>query len=204
MTVPSVKVVGTSQSEFSEVERVNTCGPIEELTWLLPTEYVQSVYLVGTRGYGKTYVLEQPVVTQEEASSHFLNFYPGTPTGRVLLRDLWLETEMWEGTSVAVWSGFVPEVDIKRDTLLEFSRQCMSKLENRGLKVLGTNIKYWQSVEDPTLTQYILELKLDTAKDLALQIWEDLTQGLWEFINSLPSSRANLLRDSLGLSVSWR
>ena len=61
----------------------------------------------------------------------------------------------------------------------------------------------WQSVEDPSWRQTVLDLHVAAKSDVALRLWDKLSEELDKFIQSEPEAIRTFLQDSLSLSVKW-
>ncbi|MBI4333619.1 MAG: hypothetical protein HY673_20335 [Chloroflexi bacterium] len=84
-----------------------------------------------------------------------------------------------------------------------FAKRAHSFIEKAGVKLIGTKIRDWQSVEDPTWKQQVLELTIASEPGNALLIWDRLGEMLEQSIEGEVEHLRGLLREGVSLEVKW-
>lgn len=76
-------------------------------------------------------------------------------------------------------------------------------LAEAGIGLKEYSIRSWRSVEDPTFTQIVLDLKVNASPDQALDAWECLSEKLRDFLLKTPGRYPDVL-DKVAIEVAWR
>lgn len=87
--------------------------------------------------------------------------------------------------------------------LAKFQKQALRFLKQQEREALRVRVTDWQSFEDPTWKQKILEITLACDADTALATWDSLGEMFQEAIDKEPESVRESLLDGTSLEVRW-
>jgi len=90
-----------------------------------------------------------------------------------------------------------------RQVLFAFTSYAKEILKRKGIALTETRIRNWQSIEDSSWKQCILDLTVKAESHVALRIWDELTEELQKFINTQPEVIRPFIEDKLSLDVKW-
>jgi hypothetical protein len=93
--------------------------------------------------------------------------------------------------------------DFRHETLRAFASRARAILESEGIELKGIKIRDWQSVEDPSFRQTVLDLRVAAKADVAVRVWDELSEELDIFLQSQPELIRTFLQDTLSISVDW-
>jgi len=90
-----------------------------------------------------------------------------------------------------------------RQVLFAFASHAKEIIKRKGIALTETRIRNWQSIEDISWKQCILDLTVKAEPHIALSIWDELTEELQQFINTQPGVIRPFLENNLSLDVKW-
>ena len=90
------------------------------------------------------------------------------------------------------------------DFLLGFAAKAREWLDRQGVNCVGSQLYDWQSTEDPSWRQLVLDLTVVATPNAAMDIWDDLSEQMYEAIDREPPSVREVLRDRVSLAVKWK
>ncbi|MBI2165874.1 MAG: hypothetical protein HYU29_05670 [Chloroflexi bacterium] len=90
----------------------------------------------------------------------------------------------------SILEGFLPDVK--------------GVLKKMGAEFLGHTIREWKSIEDPTWTEYVLDLKINASTKKALAVWDDLNDAIRKYLDqTIQGDDKQLSKKTLSVSVAW-
>ncbi len=90
-----------------------------------------------------------------------------------------------------------------REVLRAFANYAKEILNLKEIVVTDTRIRKWQAIDDSNWKQYVLDITVKAESQLALNIWDELTEELQKFINTQPELIRPFIEDKLSLDVKW-
>lgn len=95
------------------------------------------------------------------------------------------------------------ELNLGRNVLHEFEHYARRIIGTHNVRLVSVNIIDWVSVDDPSYKQLIIDLLVETEPDLALELWDNLSDELRTFIETRYEKEASELHDLLSVTVRW-
>jgi len=193
---------------------------------------VTHVIPIGTEG--GTYTFTHGLgVTQRGMSTNYSEFvkwesnYPmcvenATHSGVVLtsseIAGVWLEANVYiagntwgSGSSQVFYHGNTTELlDVSResfsgyDALHQFDLYARSIIARQGIKLVSTHIRNWASVEEPEWKRLVIDFEVEAQPDVALALWDSLSDELGDFLATMRDKSTPDLRDIISITVQWK
>jgi hypothetical protein len=182
-----------------------------------PLQRQGAVIVVGgtyhLREYNTTYPIYVGNLSNEIACAHFagngVSLQEAIGTGN----DLWsfsrggftnTEELYFFNIATAIYTGVSVESISPYDVLQEFGTQASNLIIEQGIKLISTHIREWASVEEPEWQQLIMDFEVESQPDLALELWDRLSDELGEFLATMRDKAAPNLRDLISITVQWK
>jgi hypothetical protein len=95
------------------------------------------------------------------------------------------------------------EPDFGRRVAQEFEQYARAIIATQSIKLVSVNIKEWTSLEDRTWKQLIVDFMVETKPEIALELWDNLSDELGTFLHLRHRKEASELNRLLSVAVRW-
>ena len=102
-----------------------------------------------------------------------------------------------------IGNALLSKPDLSRRILQEFGQYAQKIIAAQSIKLVSMNIREWVSVEDRTWKQLIIDFMVETQPEIALELWDNLSDELRTFINTKYEKEAFQLYRILSVTVRW-
>lgn len=99
-----------------------------------------------------------------------------------------------------VWSS---EPDFDRRVAQEFEQYARKIIATQSIKLVSVNIREWTSLEDRTWKQLIIDFMVKAKPEIALALWDNLSDELSSFVRVRYRREASELHELLSVTVRW-
>jgi hypothetical protein len=99
-----------------------------------------------------------------------------------------------------VWAS---EPDFDRRVAQEFEQYARKIIATQSIKLVSVNIREWTSLEDRTWKQLIIDFMVKTKPEIALALWDNLSDELSTFVRVRYKKEASELHELLSVTVRW-
>jgi hypothetical protein len=95
------------------------------------------------------------------------------------------------------------EPDFARRVAQEFERYARRIIAVQSIRLVSVNIRKWTSLEDRTWKQLIIDFMVETKPEIALALWDNLSDELSTFVRVQYRREASELHELLSVTVRW-
>jgi len=95
------------------------------------------------------------------------------------------------------------EPDFDRRVAQEFEQYARKIIDAKSIKLVSVNIRDWTSLEDRTWKQLIIDFMVKTKPEIALALWDNLSDELSTFVRVRYKREASELHELLSVTVRW-
>jgi hypothetical protein len=95
------------------------------------------------------------------------------------------------------------EPDFNRRVAQEFEQYARKIIATQNIKLVSVNIRDWTSLEDRTWKQLIIDFMVKTKPEIALALWDNLSDELSAFVRVRYKREASELHELLSVTVRW-
>jgi len=95
------------------------------------------------------------------------------------------------------------EPDFDRRVAQEFEQYARKIIATQNIKLVSVNIRDWTSLEDRTWKQLIIDFMVKTKPEIALALWDNLSDELSTFVRVRYKREASELHELLSVTVRW-
>jgi len=85
----------------------------------------------------------------------------------------------------------------------EFEQYARIIIAAQSIKLVSVNIREWTSLEDGTWKQLIIDFMVETKPEIALALWDNLSDELSTFVRVRYKREASELHELLSVTVRW-
>lgn len=103
----------------------------------------------------------------------------------------------------AVYTGVSGDIS-DYDILQQFGMYASKLITKQGIKLISTNIREWASEEEPEWKQLIIDFEVEAKSDIALGLWDRLSDELGDFLAIMRDKSTPDLRDLISITVQWK
>jgi hypothetical protein len=107
-------------------------------------------------------------------------------------------------TIAALYTGVSREPISAYDALRGFGLYASSLIAIRGIKLISTHIRDWASVEEPEWKQLVIDFEVEAQPDVALALWDRLSDELGDFLAAMRDESTPDFLDSISITVQWK
>lgn len=101
-------------------------------------------------------------------------------------------------------TGAPPEPISGYEALRRFDLYARSLITKQGVKLISTKIRDWASVEDPDWKQLVIDFEVEAGPDVALALWDRLSDELHDFLDITEGKLASDLHNLISITVQWK
>lgn len=112
--------------------------------------------------------------------------------------------KIYENLTAKLKDAPASEPDLGRRVLQEFEQYARRIVATNNIKLVSTSIREWTSIEDQTWKQLILDFAVDSKPEIALVLWDNLSDELSTFIDSRYGQESTKLHEILSVTVRWK
>jgi len=95
------------------------------------------------------------------------------------------------------------EPDFDRRVAQEFEQYARRIIAAQSITLVSVGIKEWTSLEDQTWKQLIIDFMVEAKPEIALALWDNLSDELSTFVRVRHTREASGLRELLSVTVRW-